>query len=307
VICPFSIQIYSNSQVNAVKSYKEPIHYQNEHLCMKVWEFVSEEPKMLPANMFHYHKEVELIAVREGVLDLYTAEHMYRLEPGDVVIIGSSQVHFSNKPEDGSLVNIVLHVDLLPYFDPAMMMYYRHFSEAVRPLEDLNYIFQENDIAKQAIYTILSDIHQEVMNKRKGYEIAASMHIKHLLLTLLRYDSRELLQPFEFVDAFVMRPILEYVDMHLAEKIDMEVVSKQAGMSYAYFSKYFKKCIGISFTDYVNRQRIRKAERLLITSDQSVTATAAEVGIENMAHFYELFKRYNGATPKEYARKVLIR
>lgn len=76
-------------------------------------------------------------------------------------------------------------------------------------------------------------------------------------------------------------------------------------MSYTYFSKFFQKCVGVSFTDYVNRQRIRKAEQLLITKTDIVTDIAVTVGIENMAHFYELFKRYNGCTPKEYVRKLL--
>ncbi|MFD0710850.1 helix-turn-helix domain-containing protein [Paenibacillus sp. GCM10027626] len=287
-----------------MKSYQEPIHYQNEHLCMKVWQFENKELKNSPHYLWHYHKEVELIAIQTGQLTMHTPDNIYTLNEGDVVMIGSSQLHFSHKAIDEYLSYIVLHVDLQPYFDPAMMMYYRHFSEAVRPLEDMNYIFNEHAEAKTEVFRIIDHIHTEVIRKKKGYEIAASMHIKHLLLTLLRYDSRELLQPFEYVDAAVMRPILEYVDHHLAEKVEMEIASKIAGMSYAYFSKFFKKCIGISFTEYVNRQRIRKAERLLMTNSESIADIAAAVGIENMAHFYELFKRFNSCTPKEYARKL---
>lgn len=288
-----------------METFQEPIYYQNEHLCMKVWQFVDQRPKQQPGRLWHYHKEVELIVVQEGTLIIRTPDNTYRLSPGDVVIIGSSQLHSGTKPEEEDLVYIVLHVDLQPYFDPAMMMYYRYFSEMVRPLEDLNYMFADNDRAKQEIGRIITEIHSEVMGKAKGYEIAVSMHIKHLLLTLLRFDEQELLQPFELVDASIMRPILEHVDKHLGEKIDMEEVSRIAGMSYTYFSKFFKKCVGLSFTDYVNRQRIRKAEHLLITRTESVSGIASAVGIENMAHFYELFKRYNGCTPKEYAKKLL--
>ncbi|MDD9267317.1 helix-turn-helix domain-containing protein [Paenibacillus sp. GCM10023248] len=288
-----------------METFKEPIHYQNERLCMKVWQFTSSSPPRPFGQQWHYHKEVEFILVQEGRLGIRTPDNSYSLTPGDVLLIGSSQLHISNKPEDGALVYIVLHVDLQPYFDPAMMMYYRHFSEMVRPLEDLNYIFLENERAKQEVGRIIVDVHSEMMDKTKGYEIAMSMHIKHLLLALLRYDRRELLQPFEFVDAAVMRPILDYVEAHLVEKIEMEEVSRIAGMSYTYFSKYFKKCVGLSFTDYVNRQRIRKAGQLLATKTDIITEVAAGVGFENMAHFYELFKRYNGCTPKEYARKLL--
>lgn len=285
--------------------FQEPIHYQNRHLCMKAWEFADLSEPAPPGKHWHYHKEVELILVRHGAMSLHTPGHRYDLAAGDVAIVGSSQLHLSHKTADGPLVYIVLHVDLQRYFDPAMMMYYRHFSELVHPLEELNYIFRESVEARQETAGILSVIHEEMLAMRKGYEIAASMHIKHLLLTLLRHDGRMLLQSYEFVDDDVMRPVLDYVDDRLSERIDMNEVSRIARMNYSYFSKYFKKSVGVSFVEYVNRQRIRKAEHLLVAERASVADIAASVGIENMAHFYELFKRYNGCTPKEYARRLL--
>ena len=103
-----------------------------------------------------------------------------------------------------------------------------------------------------------------------------------------------------------MKQIIEFVDEHLANKINMEEVSRLASMSYSYFSKFFKKATGSSFTNYVNLRRIQTAERLLVTSDSSITAIAASVGIENMAHFYKLFKRHIGCTPKEYIHRLSV-
>ncbi|MFD0712580.1 helix-turn-helix domain-containing protein [Paenibacillus sp. GCM10027626] len=58
------------------------------------------------------------------------------------------------------------------------------------------------------------------------------------------------------------------------------------------------------FVEYVNRKRIAKAEQLLVTTRDSVTEIALAVGIGNMAHFYELFKRYNRCTPKQFLHKM---
>ncbi|RKN80549.1 helix-turn-helix transcriptional regulator [Paenibacillus ginsengarvi] len=286
--------------------YKEPIHYQNPILCIKVWKFEGRRaspPRPIQDVRWHYHKEVELILVLEGSHEVHTPGHTYLLHEGDVVLIGSSQLHRTRVLTD-KVVYIVLHVDLEPYFDPAMMRYYRHFSEVHHPLEELNYMFKENANVRAEVGGIIERMHDEIIGKSAGYEIAASMYIKHLLLTLLRGDTRGLLQAHDSVDPLVMKPIIEYVDSHLAEKIEMEQVSHIAGMSYFYFSKYFKRAMGSSFTDYVNRKRIAKAERLLVTSGQNVGDIARAVGIENMAHFYELFKRFNGCTPKQYLHKI---
>lgn len=273
---------------------------------MKVWQFADVRAVYPPTRRWHYHPEVELIVVQEGRLDIRTPNNAYVLSPGDVVLIGSSQLHLSNKIDAGPLVYTVLHADLKPYFDDATMMYYRHFAEIVSPLEALNYMLIENPGVKRDIGQVIVDVHREMMDKPKGYEIAISMHMKRLLLTLLRNDDRELLQPYDFVDAAAIQPVLDYVGSHL-QRVDMEQASRIAGMSYSYFSKYFKRCVGVSFTSYVNRQRIRRAEQLLITKTDAVTDIAAEVGIENMAHFYELFKRFAGCTPKQYVRKLLER
>ncbi|RXZ82477.1 AraC family transcriptional regulator [Paenibacillaceae bacterium] len=284
-------------------AFKEPIYYQNPALCLKVWQFALDQTPSGEKNPWHYHKEVEFILVKQGIHSLQTANHSYTLHPGDIVMIGSNQLHRGFFPAD--VVFIVLHLDLQPYFDPAMMSYYRNFVESLYPLEELNYIFESNKDARKIVGEIITAIHHEVMEQRKGYEIAVSMHIKHLLLTLFRYDSREQLQAFEYFEADVLRPVIAYVDEQLSGKIELEQASRIAGMNYSYFSTFFKKKLGISFIDYVNRKRVLKAEQLLATASMSVTEIAEAVGFSNMAHFYTLFKRHNGCTPKQFLSKML--
>jgi YesN/AraC family two-component response regulator len=76
-------------------------------------------------------------------------------------------------------------------------------------------------------------------------------------------------------------------------------------MSYYYFVKFFKRIMGLSFTEYVNFRKIKRAEQLLLTRDMSVTEIGDQIGMANMAHFYKMFKRFNGCSPKEFQRKML--
>jgi AraC-like DNA-binding protein/mannose-6-phosphate isomerase-like protein (cupin superfamily) len=287
--------------------YEEPIHYQNHHLHIKVWEFtlrgsVTATPPVNPT--WHHHKEVEFIYVRSGVHNIHTLNHKYILNPGDIMVIGSSQLHWSNKQSENDLVYIVLHVDLQPYFDATMMMYYPHFSEIHQPLEALNDMFRENDRLREEVAGYILRLHEEIMERNKGYEIAVSIYIRHILLTMLRGDHKDLLKGNITDGAILLRPILEHVDQHLSEKIDMEQVSKLANMSYFYFSKFFKKTMGLTFTEYINRKRIFRAEQLLLTSPLKITEIAESIGIENMAHFYQMFRRFNGCTPKQFLLKM---
>ncbi|MDZ7542833.1 cupin domain-containing protein, partial [Clostridium perfringens] len=185
---------------------------------------------------WHYHKEIEFILVEHGIHEMETPERSYTLEPGDIVVLGSSQLHRPRKISDDPLSFIVLHVDLEPYFDPAIMMYYGHFAEVQEPLDELNYIFADEQVRSE-VGRIITSIHDEVMSPRKGYEIAVSMHIQHLMLTLLRQDTIGKLQSYGEIDAAVIRPVVAYVEEHLTDRIDMQEVCRIAGMSYTYFSK----------------------------------------------------------------------
>ncbi|TVY11743.1 helix-turn-helix transcriptional regulator [Paenibacillus cremeus] len=287
--------------------FKEPIHYPNPLLHLKVWEFTAngKPARHHPASMkWHYHKEVEFIYVRSGIHSVHTLNHNYILHPGDIFVIGASQLHSPSKFSEEDLTYIVLHVDLQPYFDPLMMMYYPHFSEVRHPLEAFNAMFQEDERLRAEVAGCILRIHEEMMEQRKGYEIAASILIRQIFLAMLRGDALELLKAGDSEGAMLLQPVLEHVERHLSEKIEMEEVSELANMSYSYFSKFFKKTIGFTFTEYVNRQRIIRAEQLLLTTTQTITDIAEAIGIENMAHFYELFKRYNGCTPKQFLLKM---
>ncbi|MCQ6560559.1 helix-turn-helix transcriptional regulator [Paenibacillus mendelii] len=287
--------------------YEEPIHYQNPLLHMKVWEFTSNmAPSAKPPAdwTWHYHKEVEFLFIRSGIHGMHTLNRSYILNPGDVMVIGASQPHWGNKLSEEDLVYIVLHVDLQPYFDPPMMMYYPHFSEVKSPLEALNDMFREDDSLREEVAGFIVRVHEEIMERKKGYEIAASIYIRQILLSMLRGDQKELLQANDAESSIILRPILEYVERHLHERITLEEVSKLAKMSYFYFSKFFKKTTGLTFTEYMNRKRIFRAEQLLLTTGLTITEIAETVGIENMTHFYQLFKRYTGSTPKQFLSKM---
>jgi AraC-like DNA-binding protein len=95
------------------------------------------------------------------------------------------------------------------------------------------------------------------------------------------------------------------VENRLTDRIQVEEVCKIANMSYYYFVKFFKKTIGMSFTEFVNYRKIKWAERILLTKDLSITEVGERIGMPNMAHFYKMFKKYNDCSPKQFQRKML--
>ncbi|MDQ8737203.1 AraC family transcriptional regulator [Paenibacillus sp. LHD-38] len=285
----------------------EEVIYQNPLLFLKIWE-ISLEPHQcssLEKHPWHYHKEVEFLAVIEGHLGVQSKHNYVVLGPGDVMVLGASQPHRSHKPLTDALHYVVFQIDLGKHFDQSTMPYLYCFSEQTEPLEKLNYIFGINESAKQEAYAFIIEIFKESQTRMRGYEIAISATIKRLMLLLLRCDSRNILNYTEETELNRLRPVLDYINAHLKDKLCVEDACHLLNLSYHYFIKYFKKTMGVSFLDYINYKRIKRSELLLLTSELSIMDVGYEVGISNMAQFYKLFKRHNQCSPREF--KVRMR
>ncbi|MDQ0903620.1 MULTISPECIES: AraC family transcriptional regulator [unclassified Paenibacillus] len=284
----------------------EEVIYQNPLLFLKIWEMSSDTPQFGPPTpwRWHSHMQVEFLVVIEGQLGIQT-KHVYTvMAPGDVIVLGSSQPHRTYKHSADALRQIVFQIDLKQHFDLSTMPYLHCFSELTHPLEQFNELFQGNAAVKQAAYNLIMQIYEESQSRKIGYELAISAAIKNLLLLMLRNDNRDFSALAEDSGISRVRPALDFIDEHLSERISVEDMCSVLNLSYHYFIKYFKKVMGISFVDYVNYKRIKKAERLLLTGDLSIMEVSFEVGILNMAQFYKLFKRHNQCSPKEFKQRM---
>ncbi|CAM4068429.1 AraC family transcriptional regulator [Paenibacillus alkaliterrae] len=281
--------------------YNEKVAYENPLLSLRIFQTMRDDDGY---TNWHYHKQLELLLILEGSLDVYVDEESFHLCPGDVVLIGASELHRDRSAR--SLDYIVLQFDLEPFFDQSTIPYMRYFSETQKPLSKANYIFAESNAVKKQAASYIRQILTEATRKETGYELAVSVLIKQILLLLLRNDSRKVLIEQDNFDRMRLKPVIDYVENHLMDRIQVEEVCKIANMSYYYFVKYFKKTIGLSFTEYVNYRKVKWAERILLTKDLSISEVGERIGMPNMAHFYKMFKKYNDCSPKQFQRKMLV-
>jgi AraC-like DNA-binding protein/mannose-6-phosphate isomerase-like protein (cupin superfamily) len=302
--------------------YMEMIHekvvYQNPFLCMRIWQIdvpalaheeVNSQRKAAlrrdkESLIWHYHKEVEFILILKGAMTVYLPEEQFPLQQGDVAIFGPSEPHTTQVQSPELLSYLVFQLDLQKHLDQSTVSNMRYFSDVLRPLSRLNYILRENDSARDQIAQLIKSIYKEKEHQEKGYELAVSAMIKNIFLLLVRNDSQSILHYNHDPLLERIQPALHYIDQHLSDRMLIEEVMKQVNLSYYYFIKVFKKAVGMSFTDYVNFKRIKKAEQLLLTEDRSIAEVAELVGISNLGHFYEMFRRFNSCSPKQFKDRL---
>lgn len=100
-------------------------------------------------------------------------------------------------------------------------------------------------------------------------------------------------------DKFV-RSITSYVREHLTEEINIDNMADELFISRSYLSSKFKKETGITLSQYIQEQRIKKAQELLKSSNKSILEISTFLGFSSQGYFQNVFKKVVGMTPREY-------
>ncbi len=94
--------------------------------------------------------------------------------------------------------------------------------------------------------------------------------------------------------------VVEFIRKHYQERLTLEYVSSIANMNRTYFSRLFKKEMGVGFVDYVTQYRIERAKDLLRNKDLRVHEIAELTGFVDENYFSKVFKRYTGISPTAF-------
>jgi transcriptional regulator GlxA family with amidase domain len=87
---------------------------------------------------------------------------------------------------------------------------------------------------------------------------------------------------------------------HLADDLTVTTMARRAGMSPRSFARAFRAETGTTPAAYVEALRVEAARRLLETTDMTVAAVAAQVGLRRPETLYRAFRRRMGTTPDRY-------
>lgn len=253
-------------------------------------------------DTFHWHSYFEITYVQEGRGNYFVNGQDYLMEPGDIIIFNNVEAHgWKLMGEDMKLLVMIFSPEFvaekLSVFD---FEYLKPFVE--RGSNFKNRIGSEEPVSHE-IRKGIREIYAEWKQQKEGYPLMIKANILRILTMLIRTyqdasKSEEMLK--EKKNAMKrLEQAISYIDSHYSGKITLDEVAAAAYMSSNYFSSYFRKVTGISFSEYVTRIRISRARELLRDTDKSVTEIAMECGFHNISNFYRLYKKHVGKPPRD--------
>ncbi len=96
--------------------------------------------------------------------------------------------------------------------------------------------------------------------------------------------------------------VKDFVQGNYRRKLTLAEISEEVSMSRNYLSHLFRRTCGMTLTEYIHRTRLKQAERLLVSGQDSVAEIAFSVGYQNYRDFHRNFVKYERISPKKFRK-----
>lgn len=262
------------------------------------------EPMQIAAQA-HIHGNIEIIYIKEGSYTMLLDDVEYKLSVGDVILFRSNAIHhiITGSSARNSYYVLTLKPEVIRSLAAPSTAGIYSLSFAVNHF-DAKCLWSKEELTTAApeIQAGLDMLIREFYNNENFSDIALKLAAGTILLGMMRsgatVQDTSSETNAETIDSIYKAVV--YINSHYADDISVGQLCLQAGMSYSYFSRSFKSITGKNFKEYLNTIRVNQAERLLVTTNQTISEISSACGYNDISYFIKVFREYNGMPPQTY-------
>lgn len=278
--------------INPEKENEEIIMVQREDIL-----FIPGTPAAMRAYCIrhyrpHWHSNcLEVIFVLKGKAQVLASYDRFDMEEGDFVVLNEGDVHFIHSDEDNLLLS--LFIDLTAFEEEYPYIRYLNFI-----CESFNTNAMQESVIPALRRMLLTVIVEAAGETPDTDKINESM--KQIVDLLVRkfdmvhyYNGRSI--PEDQLQRY--HRIMKEIETGYQGKISLEELAEKEFIGKNYMSQFWKKMTSMNFTEYLNSRRSEMAEKLLLTTDASISGISLACGFSDPKYIYKSFRKWYGTTP----------
>ena len=100
--------------------------------------------------------------------------------------------------------------------------------------------------------------------------------------------------------------VLEVIGRDYKKELSLKDISKELFINPVYLGQLIKKETNSTFAELLNKQRIKAAQQLLLSTNDSIEDICYTVGYSNVGYFYKVFRKLCGKSPKAYRKQIEV-
>lgn len=209
-------------------------------------------------------------------------------------------------------VNLDQSESLFSYYEPIYRVIIQgNLQQIIDELTLLEKIVLENtprvSITKQLFTQFVMDVFHlfEHLKADDMTDIVKNIHAITTFEDLVAYTKETLTS---FFGQYRMNEnvvsVLEVIGRDYKKELSLKDISKDLFINSVYLGQLIKKETNSTFAELLNKQRIKAAQQLLLSTNDSIEDICYTVGYSNVGYFYKVFRKLCGKSPKAYRKQV---
>lgn len=275
-----------------MKEYEFIQHIEGLALKTHITYFIS-----FSKSLFHWHREIEILLVIDGPIEVYTENAQYLLETNDIFLINTNEAHCILKTHEMSAALII-------QISPSFCNAYYHELKQTRFLERHLKDNGNNKIVWESVYSYILALMNSLYKKEEGhrFEIMGiiNMVFYHLFHSIKYEEVSEERRITETRNMNRLNRIIGYMQENFTNKISLAILAEKEELDLYYLSHFIKKHLGMSFNQYLNKLRLEKALELFLRTDKRKIDICYESGFSDYRYLSKAFVNEYGCTPSQY-------
>lgn len=162
----------------------------------------------------------------------------------------------------------------------------------------------KNQSDKPVVRMLIESIIREQNNQQLFYNKIIRQIVNTLITIVARNISLRLPEKIKANTEESIIKILHYVhhNIYEPEKLKIEIISRETGISPSYLGRYFKKHTGETIQQYLIDYKLKLVETRLLHSDLRISEIAYELNFTDESHLNRIFKKYKKINPSEFRK-----
>ncbi|MBQ8632834.1 MAG: helix-turn-helix domain-containing protein [Lachnospiraceae bacterium] len=243
---------------------------------------------------YHYHDFCKLVLLVSGQGEYTVEDRHYSLRVGDILLIGSGQIHRPEFSEGLEYERIIL------YISPEFLKKQSTEDCNLEALFDgiYGHVLRLEERRYQKVFSLAEILEKELKKDSFGKSVLGNSLLLQLLVRVGRYRDKGQLhvaERQEVSDERIKRMLI-FMENHLSEELSVEFLAEQFFISRYHLMRLFKKETGQSLYDYLTERRLFFA-RELIRQGVPATESCFQAGFGSYSSFTRAYGKRFGTTP----------
>ncbi|WP_239253837.1 AraC family transcriptional regulator [Listeria ilorinensis] len=253
----------------------------------------------------HWHESLEISYTKCGsIQNFYIDGQNFRTVPGDILVINSNTIHSVIGSDLGENVALSLIFD------------YAFLKEMIPDFSNLRFhcYNRPQDYQKPAYQKLQANLQTFLQLTETPHSAISKLKMRSLIFDILallceHFVTRQVTDSNgnQAKDFARLRTIIDFIEENYMKELNVTLIANHFAFSPEYFSRFFKKYIGITVKDYLLMIRLQKAYSYVVNSEEKMIDIAYLTGFPNEKSFTTAFKKSYQQTPYQFRKKYKLK